>query len=277
MLKTAILHITLMAILAIINLMCCTADGYDEILIDEFNNMYPTNNQDDLWPNYVFKNKKLLKNDQIEIDIPLFDDENSYIISDEMIQKLLLPTNNQVMNDNNEWKKDAHYYDIDEFDNEPKYVPVGIRPIIIKFTEISGFKPEKEDNRIGNESVNATVSIKSNSTHNTHSSHKILNTTIESKARLNYTTDYTQYRTRPTKNNTSIKSVRKFSKGDALGSGGDSLLNGLRKNLKDFRSKINSKFTSLDDLDGFGKISSERLIQKRVDTKERLANTGNGR
>lgn len=251
--------------------------------VDEPYDLYSESNINDPWPStsslYPDNNYLSLletdtnwdKNGQIEIDIPVLNDASfapnkpNNFYQSQLVRKLL-PTRYEF--DIDEKPTGLDEFNSDEFDglidkDTASYYPIGIQPIVIKFTEISKLEPVGKEQNNKEETTKMKPGTKSTPFNLTTNR---INSTSEHSNSSN-TTDSNHHLKA---GNSSTKSTRKFDKDDLFSSSGTSLLNNLHRNLKEFRSKVNSKYDSFDHLNGLGKASSERLIQKRVHGKDQL-------
>lgn len=212
-------------------------------------------------------------NDQIEIDIPIIND-GSFLPQykktelntkpSDFIESLLPKRDNTILDDDsNRLLSNNDDFLFDDFDtnNAARYYPVGVQPIIIKFTEISRLEPvsDRKSEHIATTTTTLSTTTKSNSSQ-TATVAKFLTTTL----RLNTTNSTHNETTWSTK--TPIKKPEK----DLFSSSGEALISDIHKNLKEFRTKVGSAKYAHELDDFVGKSSSERLIQKRI-------HAGNGR
>lgn len=160
------------------------------------------------------------------------------------------------------------------FNRQSIFQPIQ-QPIIIKFTEISEHEPKQHKNESNNLTTNEIVEPVSGKTeietttvvHKHHNSTQ--NTTTHSPNSSNSTNSTHSTHSSFIEHNitnSAHKLVRNIS--DSLFNSGDDLLNDIDKNFKEYRSKLDSKFDKLDDLNLLSKTDDDHFVQKRVHSKE---------
>lgn len=216
----------------------------------------------------------------------------------ELIQKLMQrDEGSRIVNGVSRWPTKLDDLNLDLIDEliDPDYLNANYpsQPLVIKFTEISGIEPFREEP--DKKQATATTATTTTTTTTTQKLPQVNLTHIpmdtKSANLLNFNS------TNRTANSSSLITLKIVATplqtttttttkkhADSFSHESKTLVNDLHKNLKSFRSKIaSSKYDqSFDDELGFAKLSSERLIHKRVPStnaaREHMpSGTGNGR